>query len=320
MAIDNDITFVAKTPKGVAGSWDYDQVKEMRAVPEMFLGTLQPMLQVDQYRLWLRWFLESLVSPLAISRDISLKRLDILRAVHRRIEAMYPTEDAHSQRELSEKITDHIHEDVERLRMNLKRDSADKRAKAALLAERTPARCYICGFPFSQAAQDKLLKKPMRDAMVPLKMVDVFRPRVIERDISIEIEHVVPVAHGGHGRDNLRLACGWCNKYKSSKVSLYEASQIPAQVKGFMMGPHLLHELPHPFWMIRVLALRKRCQHKSGCTHTADNAEMFVSLLDWGGSPNPMNLGIYCEDHDPMKGQRFYGAADVAKLWGERKK
>ncbi|WP_457897883.1 HNH endonuclease [Rhizobium sp. LEGMi166a] len=137
--------------------------------------------------------------------------------------------------------------------------------------------------------------------------------------MSIEIEHVVPVAHGGHGLDNLRLACGWCNKYKSSKISLYEASQVPSQVSGFKMGPHEIHELPHPFWTIRVLALRRRCQHPEGCVKTADDAEMFVSLVDWGGSPNPINLAIFCEHHDPMAGRRFYPASAVAKLWGERR-
>jgi hypothetical protein len=319
LAIDNDILFVATTPIGVASSWDYDAVKAMRPLPEMFLGSQQPILQGDQYRLWLRWFLEGLVSPLAVSRNASLKRLDVLAAVHKRIELMYPSEDALSQRELTEKITDHLYEDVQRLRLDVNRDYADRAAKAALLAERDPPRCYICGFAFSKPAQDALLRKAMRDPVVLPKMVDVFRPRIIKRDVSIEIEHVVPVAHGGHGRDNLRLACGWCNKYKSSKVSLYEASQVPSQVPGFRMGPHEIHELPHPFWTIRVLALRRRCQHRDGCVRTADDSEMLVSLLDWGGSPNPMNLAIYCEDHDPMKGQRFYGAADVAKLWGERR-
>lgn len=321
MAIDDEILFVAGTPIGPASNWDYGEVNAMslRAVPEIFLGDQQSILRGDQYRLWLRWFLEGLVSPLAFARDGAMQRLNVFAAVLKRIELLYPTVDVPRRRMLTEKITDHIFADVQRLRLSVARDFADKATKLALVAERTPPRCYICGFAFSEEAQDALMRVKGRDAVLLPKLVDVFRPRLVDRDMSIEIEHVVPVAAGGHGPDNLRLACGWCNKHKSSKVSLYEASHVPPKVSGFRVGAHVIHELPHPFWMIRILALRGRCRHPAGCDHTANTAELFVSLVDWRGSPNPMNLTVFCQEHDPIAADRFQSAARVGELWDERR-
>ncbi|WP_083354720.1 HNH endonuclease [Mesorhizobium sp. LCM 4577] len=321
MAIDDEIHFVAGTPIGPAGSWDYSAVTAMslRSVPEIFLGDQQSILRGDQYRLWLRWFFEGLVSPLAIARNAALERLDVYAVVLKRIELLYPMVDSPRRRDLTEKITDHIFAEVERIRLSVARDFADKATKLALLAERTPPRCYICGFAFSKGAQDAFLRVKGREAVRLPKLVDVFRPRLLDRDISIEIEHVVPVAAGGHGLDNLRLACGWCNKHKSSKVSLYEASHVPPKIPGFHVGAHQIHELPHPFWTIRILALRGQCRHSAGCDRTAKTAELFISLLDWQGSPNPMNLTVFCQEHDPIAADRFHAASKVAELWGERR-
>lgn len=321
MAIDEEILFFSETPIGVASSWDYSAVTamSMRGIPEIFLGDQQPILRGDQYRLWLRWFLEGLVSPLAVARNGALQRLDVFAAVFKRIDLLYPAIDNPRKQTLTERITDHLFAEVERLRLTVTRDYADRATKLALLAERAPPRCYICGFAFSQAAQDAFTRSKDRDEVVVPRLVDVFRPRLIERDVLIEIEHVVPVAAGGHGQGNLRLACGWCNKYKSSKVSLYEASHVPARVHGFHVGPHEIHELPHPFWTIRMLALRGACRHREGCDRTAGTAELFVSLVDWGGSPNPMNLTVFCQEHDPIAADRFQAHAKVEALWGERR-
>ncbi|RYY11687.1 MAG: hypothetical protein EON55_13750 [Alphaproteobacteria bacterium] len=128
--------------------------------------------------------------------------------------------------------------------------------------------------------------------MLPL-LVDVFRPRLKLRDISIEVEHVVPVAGSGHGQP---------------------------RVMRYAVGPHELHELPNPFWSIRILALRGRCQHQEGCARTAKDAELFLTLADWAGSPNPTNLLVHCEEHDPLVLYRMRDRAEVAALWAERQR
>lgn len=289
-------------------------------IPEIFLGDQQSILRGDQYRLWLRWFLEGLVSPIAVARDASLQRLHVYDAVLRRVSALYNTADLPRRQKLTDQITDHIFADVVRLRAATGRDQADKATRLTLIAERTPPRCYICGFAFSPRAVEAFLNVPGREQVELPKLVDIFRPRLKTRDISIEVEHVVPVAAGGHGQDNLRLACGWCNKSKSSKVSLYEASHIPPRTGAFNVGLHRIYELPHPFWTIRILALRGECRYHDGCGKTAKDAELFISLLDWRGSPNPMNLVVFCQKHDPIAGTRFQSTATVERLWGERKR
>ncbi len=249
-----------------------------------------------------------------------MQRLKILAAVLRRVKRLYPEADDLRRRALTERITDHIYPEIERLRTGNARDTANKVVRMSLLAERTPARCYLCGFAFSEEARDAFLRVNGRDAPVLPLLVDVFRPRLKLRDISIEVEHVVPVAASGHGQDNLRLACGWCNKHKSSRVSLYEAPFMAPRVVRYAVGPHELHELPNPFWSIRILALRGRCQHQEGCARTAKDAELFLTLADWAGSPNPTNLLVHCEEHDPLVLYRMRDRAEVAALWAERQR
>lgn len=322
MAIDDDILFVSKTPIGPESHWNYHAVTEASSlgIPPMFLGDNQSILQGDQYRLWLRWFFEGMVSPLAIAHDPSLQRLHVYDAVLKRINTLYNTTDLPRRQKLTDKITDHIFADVLRLRAANRRDQADKATKLTLIAERTPPRCYICGFAFPPRAVDAFLSVPGREQVELPKLVDVFRPRLKTRDLSIEVEHVVPVAAGGHGQDNLRLACGWCNKFKSSKVSLYEASHMPPRTGAFDVGSHKMHELPHPFWTIRILALRGECRHHDGCGRTAEDTELFVSLIDWRGSPNPMNLVVFCREHDPIASVRFQSRASIEQVWEGRRR
>lgn len=320
MSIDLDTDFFRKTPHDPASAWDYEAIKKLAGArfPDIFFGDQEPLMRADQYRLWLRWFLDGLVSPRRIAQNPALGRLDILQAVVARVKRLYPSVDTFRQGVLADEITNHLLAEVQRLRRSFARDTASSLTKRTLLQAASPPRCYICGFAFSPEAQDALLRVKGRNPVPIAGFVDVFRPRLHKRDFGIEIEHVVPVAAGGSGQDNLKLACGWCNKHKSSRVSLYEASFTTAGTAGFTVGTHRLFELPAPFWMIRTLALRGRCQHPAGCDATARTSELFVALTDWGGSPNPTNLSIYCSAHDPIRVERIMAAAAATRLWAER--
>lgn len=320
MSIDLDTEFFRATPHDPASAWDYEAIKKLAGgrFPDVFFGDQEPLLRADQYRLWLRWFLDGLVSPRRVAQDPTLGRLDILQAVVARVKRIYPAVDVPRQGLLADEITNHLLAEVLRLRQRFARDAANNLTKRTLLQAATPPRCYICGFAFSAEAKDTLLRVKGRNPVTMAGLVDVFRPRVRQRDFQIEVEHLVPVANGGSGQSNLRLACGWCKKHKSSRVSLYEASFTTAGTSGFMIGPHRLFELPAPFWMIRTLALRGRCEHPDGCDATARTSELFVALTDWGGSPNPTNLSIYCAAHDPIRVERIMAASAADRLWSER--
>ncbi len=284
------------------------------------MGDQGPLLRGDQYRLWLRWFLEGLVSPHRMAVDPKIGRLEVLELATKRINALYTTVELDRRKKLAEAVTNHIFATISHLRSAAQRDYATTATRHSLIAASTPPRCYICGYAFSQEAKDAFLRVKGRAAIKLPPLVDVFRPRgLIERDEKIEIEHVVPVAAGGSGQHNLRLACGWCNKHKSDRVSIYESSFMAPRTLSYRIGSHQLNELPNPFWVIRILALRGKCQHIGGCTRTVKDAELFVSLADWTGSPNPTNLVVYCEDHDPIQVDRKQSRVDIAKLWQERR-
>lgn len=256
-----------------------------------------------------------------MAMDPKIGRLELLELAMKRVHALYGTIDSNRRKKLAEVVTNHVFETVNQLRNATQRDFATPATRHALLGVATPPRCYICGYAFSQEAQDDFLKVKGRAPIQLPQLLDVFRPRgLVERDVKIEIEHVVPVAAGGSGQGNLRLACGWCNKHKSSRVSIYEASFMVPRTNPYRIGSYQLNELPNPFWTIRILALRGRCQHISGCNHTAADSELFISLADWSGSPNPTNLSIYCEHHDPINVDRKLAKSDAEKLWQERRK
>lgn len=323
MSIETVTAFIENTPYDMASAWNYDEVLALagRGLPtESFLRDQEPLLKGDQHRLWMRWFLEGLVSPHRIATDPTIDRLDVLESAFKRVTSLYAGIDLDRRQKLAEAVTNHIFATVSLLRAAAKRDYADLATRHALVAAASPPRCYICGYAFSREALEAFLKVRGRAPISLPPLLDVFRPRgLVERDVKIEIEHVVPVAAGGTGKANLRLACGWCNKYKSDRVSIYEAPFMPPRTTSFHIGSHRLNELPSPFWVIRMLALRGKCQHVDGCNRTVANAELFVSLTDWTGSPNPTNLVVHCHEHDPICIDRMQSRVLVEKLWRERK-
>lgn len=323
MSIDLLTAFVERAPHDPASAWNYATVTDLAGmtIPPAFFGDQEALLRGDQHRLWLRWFLEGLVSPHIIANDQNLGKLEVFSAVWNRVDGLYHSIDADRRKKLTDNITNHVFAEVQRLRRGAKRNRIDAATKLALIAGSKPPRCYICGYAFSQEAQDAFLDVKGRNPIQRPVLLDVFRPRgIVDRDVEIEVEHIVPVALGGGGNGNLRLACGWCNKYKSARVSIYEATFMAPRTKGFSIGKNTLHELPNPFWTIRILALRGKCQHVGGCPRTAADDELFISLADWSGSPNPTNLMVYCSAHDPIAAERMQGSTTVTRLWRERRR
>ncbi|MFT7866782.1 MULTISPECIES: HNH endonuclease [Amycolatopsis] len=135
------------------------------------------------------------------------------------------------------------------------------------------------------------------------------RPRGLkQRHLSIEIDHVTPVAGGGSNDvDNLRLACGWCNQVKSRYASLYDVATWPAR--------HVDHPslgwmtLPQPFWVLRIVSMRGRCEHPDGCSARLATDELFAAPARARGTLNPVNVRVYCHEHDPWSIDRLVSPA-----------
>jgi hypothetical protein len=138
--------------------------------------------------------------------------------------------------------------------------------------------------------------------------VDAYRPRgVHENDLRIEIDHVIAVAAGGSQSGNLRLACGWCNRHKSARQVVYDAT---SELRELSLSGRWTLRLPPAFWVVRLLALRGRCEDASGCSARSTNAELTVAPLIRTGAPTPTNLWVTCQKHDPLRERRLV-AADV---------
>ena len=164
-------------------------------------------------------------------------------------------------------------------------------------------RCWICGYKFTKWAENKFLA--YGEYMEPplSQFVDYMTLHGLsQRDVSVEVDHAIPFSKGGNEEDNLRLACGWCNSHKSDHISLYDVAIKPRIVDHPKLGKR---SLPHPFWIVRLLSVRRHCEYKDGCDKTVDNAQLTVVHKHPEGAMNPTNLRIICSEHDPIGSSRL---------------
>lgn len=311
--------YVSDSSQSTMNIWRHDELlaSSMIAPPDLILAKNGVILKADVYALWFRWFVEGLCNPLRYMEE-SKTIINVLADTRDRVNKIFASEPQDEREALSEKIAQHVMAEVQRHRQ-LKRIGASSIQKRELVdAAVNNPRCWMCGFEFSQIAIDRFLRKPSREQMKLPQFVDILRPRGLYlRDESIEVEHIIPVAAGGGGFDNLALACGWCNKIKGARTSIYDADARAPRIT-FHLGSQIWHELPHPYWTVRLLAVRRRCEHIDGCSSTVDNSELFIAPTDPRGSPNPSNLHIFCKEHDPYATTRIYGREEARKIWERR--
>lgn len=313
-------TFIAGASHDPASTWRRDDLKALAglAIPDVILERNHAVLRADAHALWLRWFLEGVCNPLRYVDDETKTIVDIHTDTLDRVNGLYPATPQPERQQLAEHISRHVMSEVERRRRVGRTHATTAQRRELVDNAGGKPRCWMCGFLFSQPAVDRFLRKAKGIDLDLPDFVDVIRPRgLIKRDIGIEVEHIVPVAGGGGGMDNLALACGWCNASKGARTSIYDAHARPPR-SVFVLGGHQMHELPQPFWCVRLVAFRRSCEHVGGCTASVDNAELFIAPSDPRGSLNPSNLRVFCAAHDPYAAHRFHGQETVRKIWDER--
>ncbi|WP_457953682.1 HNH endonuclease [Achromobacter xylosoxidans] len=314
-------TFIADASHDPASVWRRDALKALaaRSIPDAILERNHSVLKADAHALWLRWFLEAVCSPSRYVDDLTKTIVDVHLDTLDRVNDLYPSTPQPERAELAQHISRHIMAEVERRRrLGRTHASLAQRRELVDIAGGEP-RCWMCGYAFSPLAIDRFLRKSRVELELP-EFVDILRPRGLDTgDIRIEVEHIVPVAGGGGGMDNLALACGWCNGSKGARTSIYDARARPP-LSPFALGIHQLHELPQPFWSVRVMAFRRSCEHIEGCSASVDNAEMFLAPTDPRGSLNPSNMRVFCAEHDPYAAHRWYGREVARKIWQDRRR
>ncbi len=302
--------FVAGAIGDELGGWDERSVRELaaRTAPAGLGGSADWLIRGDAHSLWARWFLESLTDPqpfVSGQRHYAHLFKQVREAI-REIAGAVPLDE---QVSISRALSDLLWHEVERSIVGRRRP-IDRETKLTLW-ELHP-RCWICGAAFSEWAQARFLGEAGPEESPTPSFIDFYKPRgVSARDLRIEVEHVHPHSSGGtDGLENLRLACGWCNQAKSSHRLLYDSPADPRPFKHPDLG---VVGVPHPFWVVRFLATRRRCEHPSGCDRRTDSSELTIAPRIRAGSPNPANLMVCCHSHDPIGDARLVAARYFAR-------
>jgi hypothetical protein len=292
-------------------SWAEEVVNKLACldVPREILGERHLLLKADIIVLQAGWFIESFVDLASYEYNLSTNISHLATEIRAILRLQLPTMP-------SDELNRIVH-DVSRLaweRVKARRDRHRKSIglddKRQLWAEAQPdPRCYLCGYRFTDEAAAQFLKEGDDPILLP-PLVDFVRPRGIkERHVSIEVDHYRAVEAGGPTTlGNLKLACGWCNIVKSKYTSLYDVGSWPkAQFEHPAFG---WTTIPRPFWVLRTVKLRARCDYAPGeCEARIDTHELFAAPRNGQGVLNPVNIAVYCANHDPWNVERYVDPA-----------
>ncbi|MGV9272313.1 HNH endonuclease [Streptomyces griseosporeus] len=300
--------FFAEIKRALDNNWSDEALKSLAkyTVPDVIAGNHGWLLRGDLSTVWGRWFIESLVDLAPFEQDPNLTIGHLHVPILAYINAVSPQVPLDERREYARVLTRFAWQLVS-ARRGKKRSPISPALREELWALGQPApRCYLCGFGFSEEARDKFLGVSNTSPPTPL-LVDFTRPRGIRSaQLCVEVDHVVPVAEGGEtSADNLRLACGWCNSVKNRYTNIYDV--IPWSLGIFehpALGPITQ---PQPLWILRTVATRRRCEAPEGCTVRIEEAELFAGPRNKGGALTPVNVAVYCEQHDPWRLDRWVG-------------
>ena len=315
MAATPEARFVQDALGGASSWWLGSTLRRVAGieVPGAVLDGNRDLLVADIRLLWAHWFVESLGDPKRyLTGGANRPRIfaDVLKAVRDR----FASRGSDEQEEIASSVADIVlgmARGLEQTRGGRRR--WPRPLKQELLDRaKDPPRCWLCGGVFPQAAVDRF-ESGRRDIEVkPLPYVDILKPRGVRNwELAIQVDHVYAFAQGGGEGDNLALACGWCNRWKSWYRWLYDADS--SHVMPGQAGPLKGMDLPKPFWTVRLMGAVRQCEH-DGCDRSADNSEVTVAPIG-KGALNPLNLRVTCLDHDPYP-QRFQPREAAAQAWG----
>jgi hypothetical protein len=213
-------------------------------------------------------------------------------------------------KEMASEIADYLIEARARIR-GVRRGVISKETRETLLDSTSRIACWYCGNTFGENSIDAFLDSKSAMPLLPRYVDFVTQRGLSAADLRIEIDHIHPVAAGGGSDiDNLRLACGWCNRYKSALTGLYDSSSFPSSYLHPRVGELIV---PAKYWVIRVLATRRRCEWSGGCGHKVEDHPLRVAPFRILGAMVPGNLMVVCSQHDPIADLRLVPNTALAK-------
>ncbi|MFF8764928.1 HNH endonuclease [Nocardiopsis dassonvillei] len=279
------------------------------------MGNRGWLLRGDLLTVWGRWFIESLVdlAPFEVNPELHIGHLHL--PIKKYIDSVSPHSPLDERKQHAKVLTKFAWQIVSARRYK-KRFPIGSALREELWALGQPKpRCYLCGFCFSDEARDKFLNSS-RSAPSPPKLVDFTRARGARASqLCVEVDHVQPVVEGGKTSiENLRLACGWCNSVKNRYTNIYDT--VPWSIGIFdhpALGPVTQ---PQPLWILRTVATRRRCEAPEGCSVRIEQSELFAGPRNPGGALTPVNVAVYCEQHDPWRLDRWVGPKRLVSSFG----
>lgn len=287
----------------LSSCWEFSDLINIAQteIPASIMSDRSSLLRADAKILWTQWFLEAICDP-EVFVSSNQYYPHILKVVKGQVSHLFPRATINQQRELTAQISTLIDQEIERR-------SGRNRPVITIAKKRTiwdlsgpDQRCWICGYKFTDWAKRRFLEEEKVKLSLP-RFVDFIKPiGLLARDISIELDHVIPFSRGGLEDENLRLACGWCNARKGSKISVYDVDSKPRKFFHPKLGNITV---PNGFWTVRLLALRNKCEHPGGCTKTTDVEELTITPNNLTGALNPTNLRVTCLEHDPLGSSRL---------------
>ena len=232
-------------------------------IPEGLYGTREELLRGDIHFVWARWFLESICDPTRFLTNPGDGFAHVVAAVLGYCKRAFPNMPRDEVVELSKGISKLLMLEIERRRGQGREALGLDERRQLIDAFGPKLRCWLCGYEFQKAAirrfsGDELLSEELS----PLPFVDCMTGKGGQvRDLGIEVDHALPISAGGKSGDNLRLACGWCNRHKSDNLSLYDQALRPFSLRHHTLGRITV---PRPFWVVRILSPPKAVRMPRG--------------------------------------------------------
>lgn len=302
--------WVADANSAIADPWSPGALQALAAkgVPDAVLGGSGWLLRSDAAATWARWYFEAFADTARYVDDDSLNFGPLYAQVRDGLRTAHHGAPDDEIADLARAVALAAWRDVRQRRSARRHRLSEPQREELWFREEPGVRCYLCGYLFTSHAKARFLRRVSRADPVALPLlVDFLRPRGRNaRDVDAEADHVLPVAGGGpNDLDNLRIACGWCNRAKSRYAELYDAAAwSPATFDHPRLGKI---SLPQPLWVVRLVGVRKRCEWQGGCAARLAADELFLAPRRLSGALNPLNAAVYCAAHDPWASERFVG-------------
>jgi 5-methylcytosine-specific restriction endonuclease McrA len=297
-------SFLNVTADKLENCWDMKSLSNIanQRVPDFVMSGRGTLLRADINMLWTQWFIESICDP-EVFANSSKGYAFVFKAVQQRIPFIFPEIPQNERIALAQELAKLVNKEVQRRETRERISITSEQRKLLWDISGPEPRCWICGYKFTTWAENKFLGYTDDMEISLPQFVDYTTLHgLTQRDISVEIDHAVPLSKGGNDEDNLRLACGWCNSHKSDRVSLYSVSTKPRILLHPKLGKQ---SIPHPFWVVRLLSVRRRCEYEGGCDKSVDCEPLTVLPRHPEGAMNPTNIRATCLEHDSLGSNRF---------------